>query len=195
MILLIAVAVGLTAGFLRALVGKQPYRVYELKWPALVLAAFIPQYFAFFNPITRTELSGNLVSILLVSSLIILLAFSLLNILKISFLPITLGFLLNFLVITLNGGLMPISPDTVRKLLPGQDTQWFIGQRLGYGKDIILQPEMTRLWFLSDRYMLPEWLHYPVVFSLGDMFIALGVVWLLWTLGGKAKEKLKEKTS
>jgi len=76
MILLIAVAVGLTAGFLRALVGKQPYRVYELKWPALVLAAFIPQYFAFFNPNTRTQLSGNLVSILLVSSLIILLAFS-----------------------------------------------------------------------------------------------------------------------
>jgi len=195
MILLIAVAVGLTAGFLRALVGKQPYRVYELKWPALVLAAFIPQYFVFFNPNTRTQLSGNLVSILLVSSLIILLAFSLLNIHKISFLPITLGFLLNFLVIMLNGGLMPISPDTVRKLLPGQDAQWVVGQRLGYGKDIILQPEMTRLWFLSDRFMLPDWLQYPVAFSLGDVLIATGVIWLLWSLGGKAKGKLQEKPS
>jgi hypothetical protein len=195
MILLIAVAVGLTAGFLRALVGKQPYRVYELKWPALVLAAFIPQYFAFFNPNTRTQLSGNLVSILLVSSLIILLAFSLLNIHKISFMPITLGFLLNFPVIMLNGGLMPISPDTVRKLLPGQDAQWVVGQRLGYGKDIILQPEMTRLWFLSDRFMLPDWLQYPVAFSLGDVLIAAGVIWLLWSLGGKAKGKLQEKLS
>lgn len=195
MILLIAVAVGLTAGFLRALVGKQPYRVYELKWPVLVLAAFIPQYFAFFNPNTRTQLSGNLVSILLVSSLIILLAFSLLNIHKISFLPITLGFLLNFLVIMLNGGLMPISPDAVRKLLPGQDAQWVVGQRLGYGKDIILQPEMTRLWFLSDRFMLPDWLQYPVAFSLGDVLIAAGVIWLLWSLGGKSKGKLQEKTS
>jgi hypothetical protein len=195
MILLIAVAVGLTAGFLRALVGKQPYRVYELKWPVLVLAAFIPQYFAFFNPNTRTQLSGNLVSILLVSSLIILLAFSLLNIHKISFLPITLGFLLNFLVIMLNGGLMPISPDTVRKLLPGQDAQWVVGQRLGYGKDIILQPEMTRWWFLSDRFMLPDWLQYPVAFSLGDVLIAAGVIWLLWSLGGKVKGKLQEKTS
>jgi hypothetical protein len=195
MILLIAVAVGLTAGFLRALIGRHPYRVYELKWPALVLAAFVPQYFAFFNPGTRTQISGNLVSILLVSSLIILLAFSLLNIHKISFLPITLGFLLNFLVIMLNGGLMPISPDAVRTLLPGQDAQWVVGQRLGYGKDIILQPEMTRLWFLSDRFMLPDWLQYPVAFSLGDVFIAIGVVWLLWTLGGKAKEKLQEKTS
>lgn len=195
MILLIAVAVGLTAGFLRALVGKQPYRVYELKWPALVLAAFIPQYFAFFNPNTRTQLSGNLVSILLVSSLIILLAFSLLNIHKISFMPITLGFLLNFLVIMLNGGLMPISPDTVRTLLPSQDAQWVVGQRLGYGKDIILQPEMTRLWLFSDRFMLPDWLQYPVAFSLGDVLIAAGVIWLLWSLGGKAKGKLQEKLS
>lgn len=195
MILVIAVAVGLTAGFLRALVGKQPYRVYELKWPVLVLAAFIPQYFAFFHPSTRTQFSGNLVSILLVSSLIILLAFSLLNIHKISFLPITLGFLLNFLVIIFNGGLMPISPDSVRKLLPGQDGQWVVGQRLGYGKDIILAPEMTRLWFLSDRFMLPDWLNYPVAFSLGDVFIAAGVIWLLWTLGGKTKVKIQEKTS
>jgi hypothetical protein len=195
MILLIAVAVGLTAGFLRALVRKQPYRVYELKWPILVLAAFIPQYFAFFHPSTRTQLTGNLVSILLVSSLIILLAFSLLNIHKVSFLPITLGFLLNFLVIMFNGGLMPISPDTVRKLLPGQDSQWVVGQRLGYGKDIILEPDMTRLWFLSDRFMLPDWVHYPVAFSLGDVFIAAGVIWLLWTLGGKTKVNIQEKTS
>jgi len=51
------------------------------------------------------------------------------------------------------------------------------------------------MWFLSDRFMLPGWLQYPVAFSLGDVFIALGIVWLLWTLGGKAKEKLQEKTS
>jgi hypothetical protein len=195
MILLIAVAVGLTAGFLRALIGRQPYRIVDLKWPVLVLVAFIPQYFAFFAPNIRTQLSGDLVSILQVSSLTILLAFSLLNIHKISFWPISLGFLLNFLVILFNGGLMPISPDTVRKLLPGQDVNWEIGQRLGYGKDIVLTPEMTRLWFFSDRFILPGWIRVHVAFSLGDVFIALGVVWLLWTLGGRSKEKKKEKTS
>jgi lipoprotein signal peptidase len=54
---------------------------------------------------------------------------------------------------------------------------------------------MTRFWFFSDRFVLPEWMKYHVAFSLGDVFIALGVVWLLWTLGGKIKENKQEKTS
>jgi hypothetical protein len=195
MILLIAVAVGLGAGFLRALIGRQSYRVYDLKWPLLVLAAFVPQYFAFFNPNTRTHITDNLVSILLVCSMILLLAFSLLNIHKFSFWPIILGFLLNFLAIAFNGGFMPISPETVSKLLPGQDGAWMIGQRLGYGKDIILTPEMTRFEILADRFVLPQIGNFHVAFSLGDVLIAIGVVWLLWSLGGKPGNSKQEKIS
>jgi hypothetical protein len=44
--------------------------------------------------------------------------------------------------------------------------------------------------FLSDYYTLPDWLHYPVAFSLGDVLIAVGAFWLLWSLGGPRKEKL-----
>jgi hypothetical protein len=195
MILLIAVAIGLIAGFLRALIGRHPYRVYDLKWPLLVLVAFVPQYFAFFNPNTRTQISGNLASILFVSSMILLLAFSLLNIHKISFWPISLGFVLNFVVILVNGGFMPVSPETVSKLLPGQDGKWMIGQRLGYGKDIILTPESTRFEFLADRFVLPQIGNFHVAFSLGDIFIAVGVIWLLWSLGGKPGESKQEKIS
>lgn len=187
MILLVAVALGLAAGLLRAWIGKRTYRVYELKWPILVLAAFIPQYFAFFHPSIRTHITANLASILLVSSMILLLAFSLLNIRKVSFWPITLGFLLNFLVILLNGGFMPISPETVEKLLPGQSDSWMIGQRLGYGKDIILTREMTRLEIFADRFVTPAVASSRVAFSLGDVLIAVGVAWLLWSLGGKPR--------
>jgi hypothetical protein len=183
MILLVAVLVGLTAGLCRAWIGKRQYRAYALKAPGLVILAFIPQFTAFFFPKTRSLISDNLASILLVSSLIILLFFSLLNIQKISFWPIITGFLMNFLVIALNGGFMPISSETLQKLFPSSESTWVVGQRLGSGKDIIL----------SDRFTLPDWLHYPAAFSLGDVFIAAGTVWLLWMLGGKNKQELKEK--
>jgi hypothetical protein len=192
MILVAAVLVGLTAGLCRAWIGKRQYRVFELKYPVLVLAAFIPQYLAFFAPKVRDLLSNSLVSILLVSSLILLLGFSILNIKKPSFWPICIGFLLNFLVIVLNGGFMPISPATVNILNRGSDSTWIIGQRFGFSKDIILSPELTKLAFLSDRFTITHVLGYNVAFSLGDTFIALGVVLLLWMLGGKSKLKTKE---
>ncbi|MBA4383853.1 MAG: hypothetical protein C0410_03895 [Anaerolinea sp.] len=192
MILVAAVLVGLTAGLCRAWAGKRTYRVFDLRYPVLVLVAFLPQYFAFFAPKTRELLSNNLVAILLISSLIILLGFSILNIQKPCFWPISIGFLLNFLVIALNGGFMPISLATVNKLNPSSDFVWMIGQRFGYSKDIILSPEMTRLEFLSDRFTITHFLGLNVAFSLGDIFIALGVILLLWMLGGKSEHKTKE---
>jgi hypothetical protein len=192
MILVAAVLVGLTAGLCRAWVGKRKYRVFDLKYPVLVLVAFLPQYFAFFAPKTRELLSNNLVAILLISSSIVLLGFSILNIQKPGFWPICIGFLLNFLVIALNGGFMPISMATVKKLTPGSDFPWMIGQRFGFSKDIILSPEMTRLAFLSDRFTITNVLGYNVAFSLGDIFIAIGVILLLWMLGGRSELKTKE---
>ncbi len=192
MILVAAVLVGLIAGLCRAWLIKRSYRVFELKYPVLVLVAFIPQYFAFFAPKIRELLSANLVAILQVSSLIILLGFSILNIKKPGFWPISIGFLLNFLVIVLNNGFMPISLATVNKLNPGSESTWMIGQRFGFSKDIILSPEMTKLAFLSDRFTITNVLGYNVAFSLGDTFIALGVILLLWMLGGKSELKMKE---
>jgi hypothetical protein len=193
MILVAAVIIGLTAGLCRAWIGKRGYRIFELSFPGLVLLAFLPQFFAFYLPSTRSGMSGQLVSILLISSLFLLLIFSLINIKKISFWPVSLGLLLNSLVILFNGGFMPISPATLVKLVPDkpQDT-WIIGQRLGYGKDIILSPEVTRLVLFSDRFTLPDWIPYKVAFSLGDILIAFGVTWLLFSLGGRPKTQTKE---
>ncbi len=192
MVLLVAVVIGLILGLCRAWIGKRPYRAYELKVPGLVLLAFIPQFVAFYVPAAHT-LSDRLVSILFVSSIVILLIFSLFNIRKTSFWPISIGFFLNALVIILNGGWMPISPDVVQKVNPNApEGSWAVGQRLGYTKDFVLAPGATRLWFLSDRFTLPASIQYQVAFSLGDVLIALGVIWLLWSLGGKKRELLKE---
>lgn len=189
MVLVVAVLVGLTAGLCRARLGKREYRVYDLKATGLVLLAFIPQFFIFFLPQTRTRIPNTTASILFVGSLLILIVFSLFNIRKSSFWPITAGFLLNALVILLNGGWMPISPTMVQKLLPNvTQSTWQVGERLAFSKDVVLPPETTRLWFLSDRFTLPGWINYQVAFSLGDVFLFLGVIWLLWSLGGSKNE-------
>lgn len=196
MVLVPAVIIGLILGFGRAWIGKREYRVYDLKAPGLVLLAFIPQFFIFFLPSTRSIIPDLSASILFVSSLIILIAFSLFNIRKTSFWPVAAGFLLNTLVILLNGGWMPISPQTIQKILPVSSTDVMkIGERVGYSKDILLSAEETRLWFLSDWLTLPEWVHYGVAFSVGDLLIFFGVTWLLWSLGGKEEESNKENSN
>ena len=189
MILVVAVLVGLAAGLCRARLRKREYRVYDLKATTLVLLAFIPQFFIFFLPSTRARIPDTTASILFIGSLIVLIVFSLFNIRKPGFWPITGGFLLNALVILLNGGWMPISPAMVQRLLPDTAANaWRVGERLGFSKDIVLLPENTRLWFLSDRFSLPGWLNYQVAFSPGDIIICAGIIWLLWSLGGPMSE-------
>jgi hypothetical protein len=190
MVLAFAVLIGLAAGLIRCWIGKSEYRFYELKAPILVLIAFIPQLFGFVLPATRVLFSEKIASLILVSSQAVLLVFSLMNLKKFSFFPIIAGFLSNFLVIILNGGLMPISPETIRHLIPdAPDTLWSLGHRLGFGKDIVLLENQTVLPFLSDRFVTPQWMNYPVAFSFGDLLISAGVIWLLWTLGGPEKQK------
>lgn len=194
MVLLIAVFIGLIGGLIRAWVKKREYRFYELRAPILVFVAFVPQIIAFFLPATKNLISDEAAPIILVSTQALLLLFALLNIKKYSFWPISLGFLANFVVILLNGGLMPISPETIRRLLPNAPAELLqTGQRLGTGKDIVLNEKDTILPFLSDRFVTPTWLNYPVAFSLGDILISIGVIWLLWSMGGPQTQKGTEK--
>jgi len=189
MVLVVAVLVGLAAGLCRARLRKREYRVYDLKATGLVLLAFVPQFFIFFLPSTRARIPDTTASILFIGSLVVLIVFSLFNIRKPSFWPITGGFLLNALVILLNGGWMPISPAMVQRLLPDTVANtWRVGERLGFSKDIVLLPENTRLWFLSDRFSLSSWLNYQIAFSPGDIIIFAGIIWLLWSLGGPMSE-------
>ncbi|MDP2976705.1 MAG: DUF5317 family protein, partial [Anaerolineales bacterium] len=93
-------------------------------------------------------------------------------------------------------GLMPISPETATRLAPAAVVQAIQpGQRLGFSKDILLLTEDTRLVWLSDRFLLPAWFFYQVAFSLGDIFIACGIFWLLMRQGIPLKlfERYKHK--
>ena len=80
---------------------------------------------------------------------------------------ITLGILLNTIVIGINGGVMPVDPvflseESRNALLEGQGTHG-------------LMTSMTHLSFLADRYYLDILGLRRQVFSVGDILIDIGI--------------------
>lgn len=184
---------GFLAGAIRAWYGKRSFLLPDLQAIWLVLVAFLPQWVAFYLPLTRQSVTQEVASIALISSQSLLLIFAWLNRRQSAFWVLGIGLILNLLVIILNGGLMPISSTTLRQMNLGKlGAQAAIGQRVGYSKDILLASADMRLGWLSDRFLLPAWFPYQAAFSLGDIFIAIGAFWWLWSAGYSDKGKIKK---
>lgn len=115
--------------------------------------------------------------ILFLSSYIILLGFVLMNLRHIGILIIGAGLLLNFVAIAANGGLMPITPETLARGDFPEDVQ--PGEWLSGSKDILLEREDVRLWALTDRFVFQELPGGTLAYSIGDVFIAAGFLVLL----------------
>jgi len=178
MILLLAVAAGLLVGWLWA--GRQnvKYEAPVLRHLWLVFAAFLPQYIVIYVS-ARGSIANWVVAICLILSQLLLLGFALVNYKQHGMKILLIGAALNFTVMIANTGFMPINPQIARRLV-SEDVLLNIpsGNRFG-AKDILLPAEQTHLEWLADRYLPPAWLPYQVAFSLGDIFIAAGVFWLL----------------
>lgn len=186
MILLVAIVLGLLAGVLRAKIGGRQVAPpnYHLSW--LVFVSFIPQYLAFEVDITRRCMPDWLASVALVGSQMILLVFVLLNRNRPGFWLLGMGLGMNFVVIMVNGGFMPISPQAVQYLAPAASAgSWQVTQRLWFGKDIVLPVTETNLHLFSDCLLLPTWLPFHVAFSAGDILISIGVFEILWMIGSE----------
>ena len=179
MILLLAIAAGLLAGIGWARWCGQPYQPPEFKYLWLVLVAFLPQFIFVYLPLTRRLFPNWSVVGFLLTSQILLMLFVWINRRVLGMSVLLFGLLLNLAVMTVNGGFMPISQQTASRLV-SEDTlrDLPLGSRFG-AKDILLSPADTRLEWLADRFLPPTWFPYQVAFSVGDVFIALGVFWLL----------------
>jgi hypothetical protein len=200
MILLVAVLAGLVGGLLLARTRKRPWMVPPLGKPWLVILACLLQYISLSLPALWPQAARGLSAAGLIISLVMLLVFCWLNRQLSGVWLLALGLFFNLLVISANGGFMPISPQTASRLVsPESLAALGNGSRFG-SKDILLPPGQTRLVLLSDRFLPPEGLTYQVAFSLGDVFIAAGAFWLMLTQGkpmkfsksGLKNEKIKE---
>jgi hypothetical protein len=187
LLLTIAVVSGFIGGLLRAFISKRPIVIPYFQAGWLVPAAFIPQALCFYLPVTRTRIPDNLAAILLIISQLMLLFFAWLNFNQRGFLMLGLGVILNVLVVTTNGGWMPISPDILLLLNPHSSQQnWVVGQRLGMSKDIVLPFDRMIFPLLSDRIVLPPLLSQGLAYSIGDIFIALGAFQLMYSISCKS---------
>jgi len=180
MILALAVVVGLVASLIR-------YRGYALERMAaiplrcawLVLLALALQW-----PLLRTPAGLRqqiaVQQVLFLASHLLLLIFVGLNWRSTAVKIIGLGVVCNLIVIVANGGLMPITRETLAQINPGSSLAQFpFGAHYGYSKDVILPQQGTVLWLLSDILVLPPPFPWPTAFSLGDLIIALGIIVLL----------------
>ncbi|MFZ5916935.1 MAG: DUF5317 domain-containing protein [Chloroflexota bacterium] len=102
-----------------------------------------------------------------------------------------MGVLLNGLAVLINGGAMPISPQAVSAL---GDGVWLTAVHHGLSKDVVLELSDTRLWFLSDIFVVPKPFPWPTAFSIGDVFIVIGVARFAWhtpfsAMGGRSGKR------
>ncbi len=179
MILLAALASGLLFGWGWAHWHKRPYQVPEPQSTWLILVGFLPQLLVAYLPTLHQILPDWLAAVSLLASMILFLAFVWIN-RRLPGMPVLLvGLLLNLVVMAVNGGWMPISPEVASRVL-GENVQQHVtlGSRFGQ-KDILLPAQDMHLGFLSDRFLLPAWSPYQVAFSAGDILIAVGAFWLL----------------
>ena len=179
MILLLAIGVGLVVGLAWAKLRRHSYQAPKLNYLWLAIVAYLPQFFVTYFERTRTLAPDWLAALAIVTSQVLLFLFAWSNRRVPGMLVLIIGLVLNSIVMIANGGFMPISPQTAERLAGKERIASIeLGSRIGY-KDILLPADETRLELLADRFLPPNGFPYQVAFSLGDIFIALGVFWVL----------------
>lgn len=181
MILVSAVILGALTGWGLSKWQARPWQLAGFRSSGLLLIGFLPQWLAFYFEPTRRAFPDPVASSCLVLSQILLIVFAVLNAKRMGMSVLLLGLVCNFLVIIANGGFMPLVAESAARLLSPQVIQSIgIGERISVASKDVLLPEATiRLPWLADRFIAPPFLSSRFIFSLGDVWIALGAFLLL----------------
>ncbi len=137
----------------------------------VALLAVCLQALAIFGPLGDDDLPRR---VLMLSSYVLLLLFIAANFRYVWIAVLGAGIILNFLVIAANGGLMPITPETLERtggIPAGVET----GDWIPDTKDVLLEEEDANLYPLSDRIVWDA-LNPIRAFSIGDVLVVVGLV-------------------
>jgi hypothetical protein len=162
MFILYAIAIGLIVGLI---VGGRLAGLADLtlRWPWLMVVGLLVQVALFSTPVT--DRIGALGPPIYVASTALVLAAIWMNRRIPGMLIVAIGAGCNLSAIVANGGFMPADPATMAALGKGDPTT--------YSNSAILADPALRP--LTDIFVLPEWLPFANVFSVGDILIGLGV--------------------
>jgi len=179
--LVVAALCGVIAGFLRATTHRRRISMPRIRWIWLLIptiaATWATNHFST-KPLAITAL---------VLSQALPLVFVWVNRRQPGVRLLGAGLALNLLVIVLNGGFMPISPETLLAM-DIQPDYWAVGQRLGLSKNFVQLVADTNFWFLSDWLLSPAWYPQKGAFSIGDVCASAGIFWVLWAAAGPEKK-------
>lgn len=175
MILLLALVVAVGWAFLSGVRVSQLSHLPVRSW-GLVIAAFGIQVAIIYLPLPTAALELLRVP-LLVLSYGLLAAFVWFNRSLPGIWLLGSGLLANWVVILANGGHMPV---TYENLVAAGKVHLVTSPESGtlvFGsKDVLLSLAETRLWFLSDIFVIPPPFPLTGVFSVGDALIAFGLL-------------------
>jgi len=162
MFILYAIAIGLLFGLIA---GGRPAGLADLtlRWPWLMVVGLLVQVALFSTPVT--DRIGALGPPVYVASTALVLAAIWMNRRIPGMLIVAIGAGCNLSAIVANGGFMPADPATMAALGKGDPTTYS-------NSAIVADPALRPL---TDIFVLPEWLPFANVFSVGDILIGLGV--------------------
>ena len=172
---------------------------FHLKALLLGVGAFVVQLVIFTS--RRESLLGALLPGIYVLSLLMLLAFLLVN-RKVFGVPILLvGLMLNVLVIGANHGRMPADPQAL--VATGQSSPAEQLVRDGTAANVVLMSDQTHLNFLGDYIVLPFLGDMGSAYSVGDLVALVGEAALVYGMvradetahDGSTEDKLPRTSS
>jgi hypothetical protein len=148
----------------------------DVKWGWLAPLAFLIQAYLIFFPAERAGGLLSARSLLLTASHILLFVVVWQNRHLSGVKLLGLGLVLNFLVMVVNGGFMPITPEALVQIgYDGNASQLETGYIVGRTKNMVAEAGEARLWLLSDIMVIPRPFPIPSALSLGDVLIVLGL--------------------